>query len=222
MGIPVFCLGEFLRVVTHPRLFDPLFGITEACDALDRVLTSPSLTVLTPGDRFWPLLSRATNDAHAIGNLVFDAQIVALCREAGVSALLTEDRDFDRFPGLLHRPPLTPGTETRPRAIREAQVSARLHSAPAVYLKNEFPFRRLPERASFFPWLREQLKDAPPFFRDTKLGRDELRERRPDARLHARCQGSGYSDPVERDSRVYQRHGAELQEVTSGLRTSRG
>jgi predicted nucleic acid-binding protein len=28
---------------------------------------------------------------------VFDAQIVALCREAGVSALLTEDRDFARF-----------------------------------------------------------------------------------------------------------------------------
>jgi uncharacterized protein len=99
-AIPVFCLGEFLRVVTHPRLFDPPFEIIEACDALDRVLTSPSLTVLTPGDRFWPLLSRATHDAHAIGNLVFDAQIVALCREAGVSALLTEDRDFDRFPGF--------------------------------------------------------------------------------------------------------------------------
>jgi toxin-antitoxin system PIN domain toxin len=99
-AIPVFCLGEFLRVVTHPRLFDPPFEVTEACDALDRVLTSPSLMVLTPGDRFWPLLSRATTDAHAIGNLVFDAQIVALCREAGVSALLTEDRDFARFPGF--------------------------------------------------------------------------------------------------------------------------
>jgi len=99
-AIPVFCLGEFLRVVTHPRLFDPPFEIREACDALDRVLTSPSLMVLTPGDRFWPLLSRATHDAHAIGNLVFDAQIVALCREAGVSALLTEDRDFDRFPAF--------------------------------------------------------------------------------------------------------------------------
>jgi uncharacterized protein len=99
-AIPVFCLGEFLRVVTHPRLFDPPFEIGEACEALDRVLSSPSLAVLTPGDRFWPLLSRAANDAHAIGNLVFVAQIVALCREAGVSALLTEDRDFDRFPGF--------------------------------------------------------------------------------------------------------------------------
>ena len=32
--------------------------------------------------------------------LVFDAQIVALCRESGVSRLVTEDRDFDRFKGL--------------------------------------------------------------------------------------------------------------------------
>jgi len=99
-AIPVFCLGEFLRVVTHPRLFDPPFEVPEACAALDRVLISPSLVVLTPGDRFWPLLSRAMREAHAVGNLVFDAQIVALCREAGVSALLTEDRDFHRFPGF--------------------------------------------------------------------------------------------------------------------------
>jgi toxin-antitoxin system PIN domain toxin len=99
-AIPVFCLGEFLRVVTHPRLFDPPFPLAEAGEALGRVLRSPSLVVLTPGDRFWPLLVQAATEAHAIGNLVFDAQIVAVCREAGVSALLTEDRDFDRFPGF--------------------------------------------------------------------------------------------------------------------------
>jgi predicted nucleic acid-binding protein len=45
-------------------------------------------------------MMRAATEAHAIGNLVFDAQIVAVCREVGVSALLTEDRDFDRFPGF--------------------------------------------------------------------------------------------------------------------------
>ena len=56
--------------------------------------------VLTPADQFWALLTRAMTEAQATGNLVFDAQIVALCRETGVSALLTEDRDFDRFPGF--------------------------------------------------------------------------------------------------------------------------
>lgn len=96
-AIPVFCLGEFLRVVTHPRVFDPPSTIEEACDALDRILASPSLVVLVPGERFWPLLMEAVAEADAAGNLVFDAQIAALCREAGVSTLLTEDRDFDRF-----------------------------------------------------------------------------------------------------------------------------
>jgi len=99
-AIPVFCLGEFLRVVTHPRLFAPPFAIDEACQALGRVLESPSLVVLMPGEHFWSLLARAASESDAGGNLVFDAQIVALCREAGVSTLLTEDRDFGRFPGF--------------------------------------------------------------------------------------------------------------------------
>ena len=99
-GIPVFCLGEFIRVVTHPRLFDPPHTIDEACRALERVLESPSLRILNPVERFWPLLAEAVREAEAIGNLVFDAQLAALCRESGVSALLTEDRDFDRFPNL--------------------------------------------------------------------------------------------------------------------------
>jgi predicted nucleic acid-binding protein len=40
---------------------------------------------------------------NATGNLVFDAQIVAVCREWGVSTLITEDRDFTRFEGLAIR-----------------------------------------------------------------------------------------------------------------------
>jgi hypothetical protein len=99
-AIPVFCLGEFIRVITHPRVFDPPYTAEEACEALGRVAESPSLVVLMPGDRFWPLLDEVIREADAVGNLVFDAQIAALCRETGVSALLTEDRDFDRFEGL--------------------------------------------------------------------------------------------------------------------------
>jgi toxin-antitoxin system PIN domain toxin len=102
-ALPVFCLGEFLRVSTHPRLFDPPFTAPEAAEALERVLASPSLTVIGPGSDYPSLLLEAVREAKAIGNLVFDAQIVALCREAGVSELLTEDRDFDRFPRFRTR-----------------------------------------------------------------------------------------------------------------------
>lgn len=96
-AIPVFCLGEFLRVTTHPRLFDPPFAVEEACEALNRFLQSPSLLILNPGERYWPLLAEAMREADAVGNLAFDAQVVAVCREYGVASLLTEDRDFDRF-----------------------------------------------------------------------------------------------------------------------------
>lgn len=96
-GIPVFCLAEFVRVATHTRLFDPPYTAVEACAAVERIAESPSLRILHPGPRFMPLFLEAVREANAIGNLVFDAQIVAVCREAGVSRLLTEDRDFARF-----------------------------------------------------------------------------------------------------------------------------
>jgi hypothetical protein len=99
-GIPAPCLGEFVRVITDPRLFDPPHSVGEACRALERLLASPSLRILLPGERFWPLLSEALQEADARGNLAFDAQIVAVCRESGVSTLLSEDRDFTRFRGF--------------------------------------------------------------------------------------------------------------------------
>jgi toxin-antitoxin system PIN domain toxin len=102
-GIPVFCIGEFVRVVTHPKLFDPPYGAGEACEAVERLLEAPSLRVLYPGSGFLSLFAEAVREANAIGNLVFDAQIVAVCRESGVSSLLTEDRDFARFPGFKIR-----------------------------------------------------------------------------------------------------------------------
>jgi predicted nucleic acid-binding protein len=90
-------LAEFLRIITHPKLFHPPFSPAEACTALSRILASPSLTVLYPGAAFPELLLEAIRESRAAGNLIFDAQIVALCREAGIRALLTEDRDFARF-----------------------------------------------------------------------------------------------------------------------------
>ena len=99
-AIPVFCIGEFVRVITHPRLFHSPHTAEEACEALSRLLASPSVTVLSPGIECPALLAEAIREANAVGNLVLDAQIVALCREGGVSQLITEDRDFKRFKGL--------------------------------------------------------------------------------------------------------------------------
>jgi toxin-antitoxin system PIN domain toxin len=99
-ALPVFCVGEFLRVVTHPRVFDPPSRFEQAGAWLARLLESPSLRILHPGDRFVALLLEQARRGDARGNLVFDAQIAAVCLEHGVDRLATRDRDFARFPSL--------------------------------------------------------------------------------------------------------------------------
>ncbi|MDE0309711.1 MAG: PIN domain-containing protein [Acidiferrobacterales bacterium] len=96
-GIPLHCIGEFLRVITHRKVFENPFTVDEAVTALNRLLESPSLKLLYPTSDYLSLLSVAMTEVNATGNLVHDAQIVAVCRGNGVTALLTEDRDFDLF-----------------------------------------------------------------------------------------------------------------------------
>jgi predicted nucleic acid-binding protein len=80
-ALPVFCLA-----------------LETALGFLDGVLRSPSVRLLFPGERHWALLGDVCREGDARGNLVFDAQIVALCREHGIEDIRTEDRDFSRFP----------------------------------------------------------------------------------------------------------------------------
>jgi len=93
----VFCIGEFVRIATHRRVFDPPSTIQQALEAVDALLGSPSLRLLTPTQLHWPLLREAIRAGETSGNLVFDAEIAAVCREHGVERILTEDRDFSRF-----------------------------------------------------------------------------------------------------------------------------
>ena len=100
-AIPVFVIGEFLRIVTNPR--GPLTrpsGVVAAMEAVDVLVASPSARVLLPGRRYLPLLRGLMRSADAKGNLVFDAQVGALCLEHGATTILTNDKDFHRFPGL--------------------------------------------------------------------------------------------------------------------------
>jgi toxin-antitoxin system PIN domain toxin len=100
-ALPLFCIGEFVRVVTHPRVFSPPTSLETALDYLQRLLASPSARLLTPGTAFMERFGEACREGAVRGNLAFDAQVVAVCREHGVSEILTEDRDFARFPGML-------------------------------------------------------------------------------------------------------------------------
>jgi uncharacterized protein len=99
-AIPWPCVYEFLRVVTHPRVFHPPVPLYVALDDLARILASPSLVLLAETERHAALFDQVIRQAGATGNLIHDAHIAALCLEHGVSELLTGDRDFSRFQGL--------------------------------------------------------------------------------------------------------------------------
>ena len=99
-AIPWPCVYEFLRVVTHPRVYHPPAPLPVALADLRSILASPSVVLLSETSRHADIMAGVLEASSAGGNLVHDAHIAALCLEHGVSELLTGDRDFSRFPGL--------------------------------------------------------------------------------------------------------------------------
>ena len=89
-----------MRVVSHDRVFVPPTPVADALAAVDSLLGSPSSRLLVPGERYLPLLRKVIVPSDVRGNLIFDAQIAAVCLEHGAPTILTEDRDFSRFAGI--------------------------------------------------------------------------------------------------------------------------
>lgn len=106
-ALPWPCVYEFLRLVTHPRVFDPPTGIEAALEDLESLFESPSLTLLGEGPKHASHLLRTVSQGQAAGNLAHDAHIAALALEHGVRELWTTDRDFSRFSGLHVRNPFS-------------------------------------------------------------------------------------------------------------------
>lgn len=99
-ALPLFCVGEFVRVVSHPRLFAPVTKTEAAMNFINALLESPTARLLIPNEGFLEVFARLVSESKVTGNTVFDAQIAALCLHSGVREILTEDRDFQRFPEL--------------------------------------------------------------------------------------------------------------------------
>ena len=94
------CLYEFVRVVTHRRLFDPPTSVEHALEAVEGLLASPSVLLIGETQRHASWFSLMIRASGATGNLVFDAHIAALMKEHGIHEIVTTDRDFHRFPGI--------------------------------------------------------------------------------------------------------------------------
>lgn len=99
-------LSGFVRVATHPRIFDPPASLDQAFAFARALRGAPTAVLVAPGPRHFDLFEKLCRDGGARGNLVSDAYLAALVIESG-SELVTTDRDFARFPGLRWRHPLS-------------------------------------------------------------------------------------------------------------------
>jgi toxin-antitoxin system PIN domain toxin len=104
-GLADLVLSGFLRVVTHPRVFNSPTPVGDALAVASSLRGQPNRVPLEPGPRHWATFERLCQESRAKGNLVADAYLAALAIESGCE-WVTTDRDYGRFPGLRWRSPL--------------------------------------------------------------------------------------------------------------------
>jgi uncharacterized protein len=99
-------LMGYLRLATHPAIFQQPLPHAAAARNVDSLLRLPHARVLTEDDRFWPAYRALTDSTPTRGNLVPDAHLAALMRSHGIKTLYSRDRDFRKFDFLDVRDPL--------------------------------------------------------------------------------------------------------------------
>lgn len=104
-GTSDLVLSGFLRVVTHPRVFDPPSPLDNALSFAEALRTQPNAVLIEPGPRHWGIFTDLCRATGVKGNLVADAYLAALAIESG-SQWITTDRDYARFRNLRWRHPL--------------------------------------------------------------------------------------------------------------------
>ncbi|MDX2167208.1 MAG: VapC toxin family PIN domain ribonuclease [Deltaproteobacteria bacterium] len=68
-ALPIFCVEELVRVVTHPRVFHPPTDLETALAFLDQVLGSPSARMVLPGPTFPARFAEACRDGAVQGKI---------------------------------------------------------------------------------------------------------------------------------------------------------
>ena len=99
VGLAWSTLLAFIRIATNVRVFELPLSAARACEIVSTWLARPQVLILTPGERFWPILKAQISSAQIRGALVTDTALAAISIEHG-AALCSTDRDFRRFDGL--------------------------------------------------------------------------------------------------------------------------
>lgn len=106
LALPWQTIGAFLRIVTHPRVARNPLTSGDAWAHVQSWLDADPTWVPPATARTCGLLRRLLSTPSVTGNLLPDAQLAALALEHGLT-VMTADTDFERFPEVRWRNPLT-------------------------------------------------------------------------------------------------------------------
>lgn len=105
-GYSELVLSGFLRVVTHPKVFEIPSPLASALSFVEQIRCLPNAVCLAPGAMHWKIFVECLEQIEAAGNDIPDAYHAALALEWSCE-WVTADKGFKRFKGLKVRHPLT-------------------------------------------------------------------------------------------------------------------
>ncbi len=105
-GYSELVLSGFLRVVTHPKVFEIPSTLSSALRFTEQIRCLPNAVCLAPGSMHWKIFVECLEQIKATGNDIPDAYHAALAMEWSCE-WVSADKGFKRFKGLRLRHPLT-------------------------------------------------------------------------------------------------------------------
>jgi toxin-antitoxin system PIN domain toxin len=105
VGVPWVVVLAFTRIMTHPQICENPLSIQEAREMVEDWTDAPCLRIIQLSDQALPRFFDLLEDAQMGGNLCTDALIALHAREHSAT-IYSNDRDFDRFPGIKWVNPL--------------------------------------------------------------------------------------------------------------------
>jgi toxin-antitoxin system PIN domain toxin len=104
-GFSELVLSGFIRVVTHPKVFEKPSSLAVAIAFAQQIRSAGHAVCLAPGNSHWDLFLKCVQSISAQGNDIPDAYHAALALEWDCD-WVTTDKGFRRFKGLRVRHPL--------------------------------------------------------------------------------------------------------------------
>lgn len=104
-GVSELALSGFLRVATHPKVFNTPSPLDDAIQFTEQIRNNSNAINIAPKERHWSIFKNLISSTKAKANLIPDAYHAALAIESGCQ-WITTDKGFKRFKGLKTQHPL--------------------------------------------------------------------------------------------------------------------